>query len=165
MYHYGNNLVSLGLVIGLDYTNPYLNPYRELQKMKLHPFFNRILAEGKCLSYGARALNEGGWQSIPKLNFPGGGLIGCAAGFLNVPKIKGTHTAMKSGITAAECLLTNGSLDNFEEQLLKKSWLGEELYKVRNVRPAFHSGLLPGILFAGLDSLIFRGKLLLIYSM
>lgn len=159
MYHYGNNLVSLGLVIGLDYSNPYLNPYKEFQRMKLHPFYKKVLADGKCLSYGARALNEGGWQSIPKLNFPGGGLIGCSAGFVNVPKIKGTHTAMKSGIVAAECLVSEGSLDNYEQKLLKQSWVGDELYRVRNVRPAFHSGLLPGILFAGLDALLFRGKL------
>ena len=159
MYHYGNNLVSLGLVIGLDYTNPYLNPYKEFQRMKLHPLYKGILSDGKCLSYGARALNEGGWQSIPKLNFPGGGLVGCSAGFVNVPKIKGTHTAMKSGITAAECLVYDGNLDNYENQLLRNSWVGEELYKARNVRPAFHAGLFPGIIFAGLDSLIFRGKL------
>lgn len=160
MYHYSRNLVSLGLVIGLDYSNPLLNPYREFQRMKLHPFYRKILENGKCVAYGARALNEGGWQSIPKLDFPGGGLIGCSAGFLNVPKIKGTHTAMKSGMIAAESLLNDGSLQNYE-LTLKESWVGQELYKVRNVRPAFHhfGGLLQGILFAGLDTLLFRGKL------
>lgn len=160
MYHYSKNLISIGLVIGLDYSNPFLNPYREFQKMKLHPLFKSVLMEGKCVAYGARALNEGGWQSIPKLNFPGGGLIGCSAGFVNVPKIKGTHTAMKSGIIAADSLVNHGSLDNYEK-ILKDSWMGEELYKVRNVRPAFHhfGGLFPGILFAGLDTLIFKGKL------
>lgn len=160
MYHWGQNLVSIGLVIGLDYKNPLLNPYKEFQRMKLHPIFKNVLKEGKCISYGARALNEGGWQSIPKLNFPGGALIGCSAGFVNVPKIKGTHTAMKSGIIAAECLINEGSLDNYET-ILKSSWIGEELYKARNIRPAFHhfGGLLPGLLFAGLDTIIFRGKL------
>lgn len=161
MYHYGNDLVSVGLVIGLDYSNPHLNPYKEFQKMKLNPFYKRVLEKGKCISYGARALNEGGWQSIPKLDFPGGALIGCSAGFLNVPKIKGTHTAMKSGMIAAESLISDSfSLVNYERNL-KDSWVGEELYKVRNVRPAFNrfGGLFPGILFAGIDSLIFGGKL------
>lgn len=160
MYYYGKNLVSIGLVIGLDYSNPFLNPYKEFQRMKLHPLFRSVLEGGKCVAYGARALNEGGWQSIPKLNFPGGGLIGCTAGFVNVPKIKGTHTAMKSGMIAAESLVNEGTLDNYEKTL-KASWVGEELYKVRNVRPAFHhfGGLLPGIIFAGLDALLFRGKL------
>lgn len=161
MYHWGDGLVSIGLVIGLDYKNPHLNPYKEFQRMKLHPMYRKVLEGGKCISYGARALNEGGWQSIPKLNFPGGALIGCSAGFLNVPKIKGTHTAMKSGIIAAECLVSNnGSLDNFETKI-KSSWVGEELYKARNIRPGFShfGGLLPGLLFAGLDTIFFRGKL------
>lgn len=102
MYHFGDRLVSVGLVVGLDYPNPYLSPYQEFQNVKRHPFFANVLKDGKCISYGARALNEGGLQSIPKLTFPGGALIGCTAGFLNVPKIKGTHTAMKSGMLAAE---------------------------------------------------------------
>lgn len=86
------------MVVGLDYSNPYLSPYNEFQRWKHHPKIASYLKDGKCISYGARALNEGGFQSIPKLSFPGGALIGCSAGFLNVPKIKGTHTAMKSGI-------------------------------------------------------------------
>ncbi|VVT49567.1 uncharacterized protein SAPINGB_P002333 [Magnusiomyces paraingens] len=102
MYHFGERLVSVGLVVGLDYANPYISPYQEFQNLKRHPFYKRVLEKGKCVSYGARALNEGGLQSIPKLSFPGGALIGCTAGFLNVPKIKGTHTAMKSGMLAAE---------------------------------------------------------------
>ncbi|WVQ72306.1 hypothetical protein IAR50_001856 [Cryptococcus sp. DSM 104548] len=102
MYHMEDNMVSIGLVVGLDYPNPYLSPYKEFQRMKHHPFFANVLKDGECLAYGARALNEGGFQSIPKLHFPGGALIGCSAGFLNVPKIKGTHNAMKSGMLAAE---------------------------------------------------------------
>lgn len=158
MYQYKKNLVSIGLVIGLDYSNPYLNLYREFQRMKLHPKFRSVLEGGKCVAYGARALNEGGWQSIPKLSFPGGALIGCSAGFVNVPKIKGNHTAMKSGILAAECLVNDELMEGYEERI-RASWVGEELYSVRNIRPAFHGGLLPGLLFAGLDSIIFRGKL------
>lgn len=102
MYHFGERLVSVGLVVGLDYKNPYISPYQEFQNLKRHSFYKKVLEKGKCISYGARALNEGGLQSIPKLVFPGGALIGCSAGFLNVPKIKGTHTAMKSGMLAAE---------------------------------------------------------------
>ena len=102
MYHMDDNMVSLGLVVGLDYSNPYLSPYQEFQRMKHHPFFAKVLEGGQCLAYGARALNEGGYQSIPKVHFPGGALVGCSAGFLNVPKIKGTHNAMKSGMLAAE---------------------------------------------------------------
>lgn len=106
MYHYGENLVSIGLVVGLDYKNPWISPYGEFQKMKLHPFYKSVIEGGSCLAYGARALNEGGYQSIPKCAFPGGALIGDTAGFLNVPKIKGTHTSMKSGMLAAEAAYT-----------------------------------------------------------
>ncbi|WLF80754.1 putative electron transfer flavoprotein-ubiquinone oxidoreductase, mitochondrial [Lodderomyces elongisporus] len=104
IYHFGEGLVAVGLVIGLDYKNPYISPYQEFQKMKTHPYYKDTLEGGKCISYAARALNEGGYQSIPKLYFPGGILVGCSAGFLNVPKIKGTHTAVKSGILAAESI-------------------------------------------------------------
>ena len=104
LYHWENNLVSIGFVVGLDYENPYLSPYEEFQKFKQHPHIRKLLEGGKRISYGARALSEGGLQSIPKLTFPGGLLIGDAAGFLNVPKIKGNHTAMKSGMIAAEAL-------------------------------------------------------------
>lgn len=164
MYHYGEKLVSLGLVIGLDYANPYLNPYKEFQRLKLHPLFRNVLEGGSCVAYGARALNEGGIQSIPKLTFPGGALIGCSAGFVNVPKIKGTHTAMKSGIVAAEQIfdaLQRGSTDfDSYEEALRDSWVFEELHKVRNVRPAFHKyGFIGGMLFTGIDQMVFRGKL------
>lgn len=103
MYHFGDRLVSVGLVVGLDYKNPFLSPFQEFQNLKRHPFYKNVLENGKCVSYGARALNEGGFQSIPKLAFPGGALIGCSAGFLNVAKIKGVHTAMKSAMIAADC--------------------------------------------------------------
>lgn len=171
MYHYGENLVSLGLVIGLDYQNPYLNLYAEFQRLKTHPAFRRILEGGKCLAYGARALNEGGVQSIPKLVFPGGALIGCTAGFLNVPKIKGSHTAMESGMMAAESAFESLTADptgvsslpiilDKYEKALRASWVFQELREVRNVRPAFQKyGLYGGLLFTGIDQMIFRGKL------
>lgn len=162
MYHFGDRLVSLGLVVGLDYRNPYLNPYKEFQRMKLHPMFREVLNGGRCVAYGARALNEGGLQSVPKLSFPGGLLIGCSAGFVNVPKIKGSHTAMKSGMLAAETAhahLEDQSvkLDAYE-QAMRESWVWEELKAVRNVRPAFHSlGLYGGLLWSGVE-LALRGK-------
>lgn len=163
-YHYGENLVSVGIVVGLDYQNPYISPYNEFQRMKHHPYYADVLKGGKCIAYGARALNEGGWQSIPKLVFPGGGLIGCSAGFLNVPKIKGTHTAMKSGMLAAEAAfaaLESGEMSKFDkyDTTLRESWVGEELREVRNVRPSFHSPLKlwGGLMYSGLDTMIFRG--------
>lgn len=167
MYHYGENLVSIGLVVGLDYPNPWLNPYQEFQKMKHHPFYKSVLEGGKCISYGARALNEGGIQSVPKLVFPGGALIGCSAGFVNVPKIKGTHTAMKSGMLAAEAAFSAFDSDaegpiqlySYEENL-KNSWIWDELHQVRNIRPSFHNplGNWGGILYSGIDSILLRGK-------
>ncbi|WAQ88817.1 hypothetical protein PtA15_10A237 [Puccinia triticina] len=173
MYHLEDNLVSLGLVVGLDYPNPYLSPYQEFQRLKHHPLFSRVLEGGECLAYGARALNEGGYQSIPKLTFPGGALIGCSAGFLNVPKIKGTHTAMKSGMIAAEvafeALVTNKSpaqetetpveLVDYQDKL-DKSWVMKELKEVRNLRPSFHNplGLYGGIIYSGIDSLFLKGR-------
>lgn len=169
MYHYGDNLVSIGLVVGLDYANPWLAPYGEFQKMKLHPFYKSVLEGGKCLAYGARALNEGGFQSIPKCSFPGGALIGDTAGFLNVPKIKGTHTSMKSGMLAAEAAysaIQNNKeassvfLYDYEDKL-RNSWIWPELKQVRNMRPSFHSplGIYGGIMYSGLEAFLFRGKL------
>ncbi|KNZ49151.1 electron-transferring-flavoprotein dehydrogenase [Puccinia sorghi] len=171
MYHLEDNLVSLGLVVGLDYPNPYLSPYQEFQRLKHHPLFSRVLEGGECLAYGARALNEGGYQSIPKLTFPGGALIGCSAGFLNVPKIKGTHTAMKSGMIAAEvafeALVTNPSnsteapieLTDYQQKL-DNSWVMKELKEVRNLRPSFHNplGLYGGIIYSGIDSMFLKGR-------
>lgn len=168
LYHFDENLVSIGYVIGLDYQNTYLNPYKEFQRYKNHPSVRKVLEGGKCLSYGARALNEGGWQSIPKLAFPGGALIGCTAGFLNVPKIKGTHTAMKSGMIAAEEIMTalkanpeatSLHLTEFEAKV-KDSWIGKELYEVRNIRPSFHNplGLWGFFLYSAVDAFLLRGK-------
>lgn len=215
MYHFGDGLVSVGLVVGLDYKNPWISPYQEFQRMKLHPFYKDVLKGGKCISYGARALNEGGWQSVPQLHFPGGVLVGASAGFMNVPKIKGSHCAIKSGALAAECMYDkvvalkekqeeemmnaqknnseNGesgkqkeedededeededeedesaglplpeweAIDLAEYQIAyKNSWIHDELYEVRNVRPAFDSklGILGGMAMAGLVTRITRGK-------
>ena len=166
MYHYGDNLVSLGLVVGLDYANPWLSPYGEFSKMKHHPLYKRVIEGGKCLAYGARALNEGGYQSIPKCAFPGGALIGDTAGFLNVPKIKGTHTSMKSGMLAAEAaypaLVDTDASSIFlygYEDALRESWIWKELKQVRNMRPSFHTplGIYGGIMYSGLEAFIFRG--------
>ena len=156
IYHFENNQVGLGFIVGLDYANPHLDPYLELQKFKTHPYVAGLLEGGRRISYGARALNEGGWQSIPQLSFPGGSLIGCSAGFLNVPKIKGTHTAMKSGMLAAEAVFA-GTPENYP-QMLKDSWAGKELYAARNIRPGFHKGLWAGLLNAALDTYLLRGK-------
>jgi electron-transferring-flavoprotein dehydrogenase len=164
LYHFGNNLVSYGFVIGLDYRNPWLSPFDEMQRFKTHPDVRKHFAGGRRISYGARALNEGGLQSIPRLTFPGGALIGCAAGFVNVPKIKGSHTAMKSGMLAAETLaeaLTGErpAEPTGYEQKLRASWVWDELTTVRNVRPAFAKlGLWGGLAYAGLDTYLLRGK-------
>ena len=161
LYHLDNNKVSIGFVIGLDYKNPYLSPYLEFQRFKHHPAIKKLLEGGRRINYGARALNEGGVQSLPKLTFPGGILSGCEAGFLNVPKIKGTHLAMKSGIIAAESIFEN--IDNNDEILdyessIKKSWLWKELYKVRNIRPSFKWGFWKAIFYSAIDTYIFRGN-------
>jgi electron-transferring-flavoprotein dehydrogenase len=164
MYHFGDNLVAYGFVVGLDYKNPYLSPFNEMQRLKTHPAFAPTFAGAKRISYGARALNEGGFQSLPKLTFPGGVLIGCAAGTLNVPKIKGTHTAMKSGMLAAEAIANALSAGAPAEvtayaDALKASWVNEELHQVRNIRPGFAKfGLYGGLVNAALDTYVFRGK-------
>lgn len=168
MYHLENNLCTLGLVVSLDYSNPYMSPYKEFQRFKHHPKIKPYLEGGKALYYGARALNEGGFQSIPKLVFPGGVLIGDCAGFLNVPKIKGTHTAMKSGMVAAEAAFekiadsSSGApltIDKYQTSM-ENSWVWKELYQVRNVRPSFHSPLklLGGVLWSGIDTLLLKGR-------
>ncbi len=164
LYHFGDNLVSYGFVIGLDYRNPWLSPFEEMQRFKTHKEMRKHFAGGRRISYGARALNEGGLQSIPRLTFPGGALIGDAAGFLNVPKIKGTHTAMKSGMLAGEALaeaLSGGrpAEPTGYEQKLRASWVWQELTAVRNVRPAFAKlGTWGGLLYAGIDTYLLRGK-------
>lgn len=178
-YHFGDGLVAVGLVVGLDYANPYVSPYQEFQKMKTHPYYANVLEGGECVSYGARALNEGGYQSIPKLHFPGGLLVGCSAGFMNVPKIKGTHTAMKSGLVAAESIFKAikeldvvdeetdmeenvFDLKEYEEEF-KNCWAYDELYLVRNVRPSFNLlsgplGLLAGLAHSGLSTMVTGGS-------
>nr|WP_238400455.1 electron transfer flavoprotein-ubiquinone oxidoreductase [Legionella bononiensis] len=164
IYHLSKQRVAIGFVVGLDYKNPWLNPFAELQRFKTHPIINSVLTGGERLSYGARALNEGGWQSLPKLIFPGGALIGDAAGFLNVPKIKGIHTAMQSGMLAAQAcfeVLNQDSTNQHElstyPEKIKNSWLAQELYSVRNIRPGFKFGLIPGLINAAFETYITRG--------
>lgn len=166
IYHMPHNRVALGLVVALDYADPYLNLYQEFQQWKRHPMVTRLLEGGTCLQYGARALNEGGYQSIPALAFPGGALVGDAAGFLNVPKIKGTHTAMKSGMLAAEAAhaaITSQPagkpLDlSAYETGVRQSWIETELHDERNIRPSFGlgGGLLGGLAYSALDSYLLR---------
>jgi electron-transferring-flavoprotein dehydrogenase len=164
LYHLENNQVAVGFVVGLDYENPYLSPFEEFQRFKTHPAIRPTFEGGRRVAYGARALNEGGLQAIPELVFPGGALIGCAAGFLNVPKIKGSHTAMKSGMTAAEAAFAalaagraGDRLDVYPEAL-RKSWVWDELQRARNVRPAFRFGLFGGIAYSAIDTYIFGGR-------
>jgi electron-transferring-flavoprotein dehydrogenase len=157
MYHLDNNQISLGYVVGLDYQNPYLSPFEEMQRFKTHPAVKKYLEGGRRIAYGARAIVEGGFQSLPKLTFPGGILIGDTAGFLNVPKIKGNHMAMKSGMVAADSLVTflgnpSGDECTAYPENLKKSWVWDELYRVRNIRPGFHFGLLFGLLHAAFQT-------------
>ncbi len=164
MYHFGDNMVSIGFVTGLDYTNPYLSPFEEMQRFKTHPAIRAYLEGGRRVAYGARALVEGGLQSLPKLTFPGGVLIGDTAGFMNVPKIKGNHTAMKSGMVAAESISaffageTSGRECASYEQAFKDSWVYKELYKARNIRPGFHWGMWAGLAHAAFQT--FGGWLL-----
>jgi len=164
-YHLENNLVVVGFVVGLNYENPYLSPFEEMQRFKTHPALRDTFAGGRRVSYGARAISAGGFQSIPKLTFPGGLLIGDAAGFLNAPKIKGSHTAMKSGMTAAEAVfeLLKAENEPGKEAVdyphrLKNTWLWDELYRVRNIKPSFHWGLWPAMAYSALDTLVLRGK-------
>ena len=164
LYHLTGNQVAVGYVVGLDYQNPHLSPFEEFQRFKTHPDVRSVFVGGRRVAYGARALNEGGFQSIPKLTFPGGCLVGCTAGFLNVPKIKGTHTAMKSGMLAAEAVFEALALASpaaepasYAEKI-EASWLWAELYKVRNIRPAFAKGLWLGMGYAALDTYLLRGK-------
>ena len=166
VYHMENNQAAVGYVVGLDYQNPHLSPFEEFQRFKTHPKVRPMFEGGKRVSYGARALNEGGLQSIPKLVFPGGLLIGCGAGFLNVPKIKGSHNAIKSGMIAAEAAYDAlaggdagyGLLADYPERL-RKSWVYAELHKARNFRPAFSRwGLIGGMMIGGFDLSVLRGK-------
>jgi electron-transferring-flavoprotein dehydrogenase len=160
LYHLEDRQVAVGFVIGLDYKNPFLNPFEEFQRFKTHPAIRPFFEGGRRIAYGARALNEGGFQSIPRLDFPGGALIGDAAGFLNVPKIKGNHTAMKSGMIAAETIFRRLSGDAGAEvrAALEQSWVWEELRGVRNIRPSFRWGLWAGLTYSALDTYVFRGN-------
>jgi len=164
IYHLENNRVAVGFAVGLDYKNPYLNPFQEFQRFKTHPTLRALFKNGKRLSYGARVINEGGFQSIPKLTFPGGVLVGCSAGFVNVPRVKGNHTAMKSGIVAAETIFDdfrheekNIEIKSYEKEL-KASWVFRELHEARNIRPAFRKGLWCGLIYSAIDTYILRGK-------
>ena len=157
MYHLENNQVAIGFVVHLNYKNPYLSPFDEFQRFKHHPAIRPVLEGGRRISYGARAITEGGLQSVPKLIFPGGALIGCAAGFVNVPRIKGSHNAMKSGMLAAEAAFgalkegrAHDELTNYP-QAWKASWAYKDLYKVRNVKPLWSKFGLIGLGVAGLD--------------
>ena len=167
LYHLDNNQVAVGFVVGLDYDNPHLSPFDEFQRFKTHPSIRNVFENGRRVAYGARALNEGGLQSIPDLVFPGGAIIGCSAGFLNVPKIKGSHTAMKSGMLAAEAAFGALQADpqgmgapvlDAYPKLVKESWIHQELRKVRNIRPGFAKwGLWGGLAYAGIDTYLFGG--------
>lgn len=168
LYHLDDNKVAVGFVVGLDYQNPYLSPFEEFQRFKTHPDIRPIFEGGRRIAYGARALVEGGLQSLPKLTFPGGVLVGDAAGFLNVPRIKGSHAAIKSGMLAAEAVF--GVLDEVEEAetsgkeatayttLFQNSWLHDELHRARNIRPAFKWGLWPAMIYGAIDTYLFKGK-------
>ena len=164
LYHLENRQVAVGFVVGLDYANPYLSPFEEFQQFKTHPAIRPTFEGGRRIAYGARALNEGGWQAIPKLVFPGGALIGCSAGFLNVPKIKGSHTAMKSGMIAAEAVFAALGQESRPAELtaypeaLNRSWVASELKRARNVRPAFRWGLWAGMAYAAIDTYLLRGR-------
>ena len=158
LYHQANNQVALGFVVGLGYRNPHLSPFEEFQRWKQHPAIREVLEGGRRISYGARAINEGGWQAVPKLVFPGGALIGCSAGFVNVPRIKGSHTAMKSGMLAADAAFDALGADRSADELsayptaLEASWIAKELKTVRNVEPAIAKfGPIAGTLVAGTD--------------
>jgi electron-transferring-flavoprotein dehydrogenase len=192
LYHLEDNQVAVGFVVGLDYTNPYLSPFEEMQRFKTHPAIRGVFEGGRRVAFGARALTEGGYQSVPKLSFPGGALIGCGAGFMNVPRIKGIHNAMKSGMVAAESVFdllhpgaatssasaaspeaaapaaapstaatpaTDGAREARDyRSRLDASWLMKELRAVRNIRPGFHLGLLPGLVHAAVDTYLLRGQ-------
>ena len=164
LYHYGENKVSVGYVVGLGYSNPYLSPFEEFQRFKTHPEIRKVFEGGKRIAYGARAISSGGFQSLPKLVFPGGALIGDDAGFLNASRIKGSHAAIKSGSLAAEAIaeaLAGGrqgdELRAYPENF-RSSWLHEELYKARNFKPFMRYGTYVGSLLAGIDQVLFRGK-------
>ncbi len=158
MYHWGDNLCSVGFVVHLNYKNPWLEPFSEFQRAKTHPAIAKVLTGGKRIGYGARAITEGGFQSVPKLSFPGGALIGCSAGFVNLPRIKGSHNAMKTGILAADAVIValkagraNDTLSEYD-QAYSQSWVAKDLHQVRNAKPLWSKlGTLLALPFIGLD--------------
>ncbi len=163
-YHMEDNLVSAGFVVGLGYTNPFLSPFEEFQRYKTHPAIRSFLEGGKRIAYGARAISAGGLQSLPKLVFPGGALIGDDAGFLNASRIKGSHAAMKSGMLAAQAAFDALQAGRESDELaaypeaFRASWLHEELHRARNFKPFMSKGLYSGTLMVGVDQVLFRGK-------
>ena len=164
LYHLENNLVAVGFVVGLGYTNPYLSPFEEFQRYKTHPSIRTFFEGGKRIAYGARAIAAGGLQSLPKLIFPGGALIGDDAGFLNASRIKGSHAAIKSGMLAADAAVVALKAGRAHDELtefpanFEKSWLREELHKARNFKPWMSKGLYTGTLMVGIDQVVFGGK-------
>jgi electron-transferring-flavoprotein dehydrogenase len=164
MYHFGERLVSVGLVVGLGYSNPYLEPFQEFQRYKTHPALARFLEGGKRIGYGARAINASGLQSLPELAFPGGALVGCDAGFLNAPRIKGSHAAIKSGMLAADAAFDALAAGRAHDELaaypaaFEASWLHDELHRARNFKPYLDRGLLTGAVLWGIDQMALRGK-------
>lgn len=166
LYHLEENLVAVGFVVGLDYKNPYLSPFEEFQRFKTHPAIRKVFEGGRRIAYGARSLYEGGIQAQYQLTFPGGALLGDAAGFLNVAKIKGSHTAMKSGMLAAEAVFellgredaADGAQAEAYPASVRKSWVYDELWRVRNIRPSFRFGLWGGMLYSAIDTFLFRGR-------
>ncbi|HEY0878787.1 MAG TPA: electron transfer flavoprotein-ubiquinone oxidoreductase [Zeimonas sp.] len=164
LYHWRDNKIAIGYVVGLNYGNPYLSPYEEFQRYKTHPAIRSLLENGKRLSYGARSITAGGIHSLPKFTFAGGCLIGCDAGFLNASRIKGSHAAIKSGMLAAEAAFDAISAGRSGDELVayretfERSWLREELHRARNFKPAMSKGLWSGTLLVGIDQTVFRGK-------
>ena len=164
LYHFENNQVAVGFVVGLGYSNPYLNPYEEFQRYKTHPAIRGFFERGKRIAYGARAITAGGLQSLPRMTFPGGCLIGDNAGFLNASRIKGSHCAIKSGMLAAEAAFEALAAGRAADELtaypeaFRKSWLFEELHRARNFKPWMSKGLYAGTLMVGIDQIVFGGK-------
>ena len=165
IYHFGENLVAAGFVVGLNYQNPYLSPFEEFQRWKTHPALRGMFGGGRRLEYGARAITAGGLNALPRLVFPGGCLVGCEAGFLNAARIKGTHAAIKSGMLAADAIADALKEDRAHDELtaypaaFEASWLHEELWKTRNFKAAMGKGLVLGTLLVGLDQTVFRGRM------
>ncbi len=164
LYHFENNQVAVGYVIGLNYTNPYLSPFDEFQRYKTHPLIRRFFEGGKRVAYGARSITAGGLNALPRTVFPGGALVGCDAGFLNAARIKGSHAALKTGALAAESAFEALGADRSHDVLesypkaFESSWLHDELYRARNFKPAMNKGLWMGTLLVGIDQVVFKGK-------